>query len=139
MQREHQARGESVASSTEKRIADFRARIADRKPKKARNTFRSPCGRRELWFCRSLHVMGTRSFMSAVRKWSRPVHRDLSFSFGRTADLCGFGFMLNHKRDFNSDYSVRRTELVFAQEIRASRSGPVRGPRNCSRVGEAIT
>jgi hypothetical protein len=27
------------------------------------------------------------------------------------------GFMLNHKRDFNSDYSVRRTELVFAQEI----------------------
>ena len=25
--------------------------------------------------------------------------------------------MLNHKRDFNSDYSVRRTELVFAQEI----------------------
>ena len=33
---EHQARGESVASSTEKRIADFRARIADRKAKEGK-------------------------------------------------------------------------------------------------------
>ena len=76
--------------------------------------------------------MGTRSFMSAVRKWSRPVHRDLSFFFSGVLLIYAVsGFMLNHKRDFNSDYSVRRTELVFAQEI-PSRSGPVRGPRNCS-------
>ena len=33
------------------------------------------------------------------------------------------GFMLNHKRDFNSDYSVRRTELVFAQGDTARRAG----------------
>lgn len=33
---EQQARGESVASSTEKRIADFRARIADRKAKEGK-------------------------------------------------------------------------------------------------------
>ena len=33
---ENQARGESVASSTEKRIADFRARIADRKAKEGK-------------------------------------------------------------------------------------------------------
>lgn len=56
--------------------------------------------------------------MSAVRKWSRPVHRDLSFFFsGGLLIYAVSGFMLNHKRDFNSDYSVRRTELVFAQEI----------------------
>lgn len=62
--------------------------------------------------------MGTRSFMSAVRKWSRPVHRDLSFFFSGVLLIYAVsGFMLNHKRDFNSDYSVRRTELVFAQEI----------------------
>ena len=56
--------------------------------------------------------------MSAVRKWSRPVHRDLSFFFSGVLLIYAVsGFMLNHKRDFNSDYSVRRTEQVFAQEI----------------------
>ena len=49
--------------------------------------------------------------MSAVRKWSRPVHRDLSFFFSGVLLIYAVsGFMLNHKRDFNSDYSVRRTE-----------------------------
>ena len=62
--------------------------------------------------------MGKTKFMSAVRKWSRPVHRDLSFFFSGVLLIYAVsGFMLNHKRDFNSDYSVRRTELVFAQEI----------------------
>lgn len=72
--------------------------------------------------------------MSAVRKWSRPVHRDLSFFFSGVLLIYAVsGFMLNHKRDFNSDYSVRRTELVFAQEIpRAEQEWAVRGPRNCS-------
>ena len=45
--------------------------------------------------------------MSAVRKWSRPVHRDLSFFFSGVLLIYAVsGFMLNHKRDFNSDYSV---------------------------------
>lgn len=45
--------------------------------------------------------MGTRSFMSAVRKWSRPVHRDLSFFFSGVLLIYAVsGFMLNHKRDF---------------------------------------
>lgn len=58
--------------------------------------------------------MGTNKFMSAVRKWSRPVHRDLSFFFsGVLLIYAASGFMLNHKRDFNSDYSVRRQELVL--------------------------
>lgn len=56
--------------------------------------------------------------MSAVRKWSRPVHRDLSFFFSGVLLIYAVsGFMLNHKRDFNSDYSVRRTELTFAQTM----------------------
>ena len=41
--------------------------------------------------------------MSAVRKWSRPVHRDLSFFFSGVLLIYAVsGFMLNHKRDFNS-------------------------------------
>ena len=57
--------------------------------------------------------MGKTEFMSAVRKWSRPVHRDLSFFFsGVLLIYAASGFMLNHKRDFNSDYSIRRQEAV---------------------------
>ncbi len=52
--------------------------------------------------------------MSAVRKWSRPVHRDLSFFFtGVLLIYAVSGFMLNHKRDFNSNYSVERRELTL--------------------------
>lgn len=56
--------------------------------------------------------MATNKFMSAVRKWSRPIHRDLSFFFAGVLLIYAVsGFMLNHKRDFNSDYSIRRTEM----------------------------
>lgn len=59
--------------------------------------------------------MGTKSLMSALRKWSRPVHRDLSFFFSGVLLIYAVsGFMLNHKRDFNSDYSVRRLELQLS-------------------------
>ena len=75
--------------------------------------------------------------MSAVRKWSRPVHRDLSFFFSGVLLIYAVsGFMLNHKRDFNSDYSVRRTELVFAQEIpRRSSSSARARVHSCSARG----
>ncbi len=53
--------------------------------------------------------------MSAVRKWSRPIHRDLSFFFSGVLLIYAVsGFMLNHKRDFNSDYSIRRQELPLS-------------------------
>ncbi len=51
--------------------------------------------------------------MTVVRKWSRPIHRDLSFFFTGVLLIYALsGFMLNHKRDFNADYSIVRKELA---------------------------
>lgn len=59
--------------------------------------------------------MAKHRFMTAVRKWSRPVHRDLSFFFAGVLLIYAVsGFMLNHKRDFRSDYSIRRTEMQLS-------------------------
>lgn len=46
------------------------------------------------------------------RRWARIIHRDLSYFFaGVEVVYAVSGIVLNHKRDFNSNYSVRRTEL----------------------------
>ncbi|WP_302374782.1 PepSY-associated TM helix domain-containing protein [Alistipes timonensis] len=46
------------------------------------------------------------------RRWARIIHRDLSYFFaGVVVVYAVLGIVLNHKRDFNSNYSVRRTEL----------------------------
>ena len=46
------------------------------------------------------------------RKWFRMLHRDLSFFFaGVIVVYAVSGLALNHKRDFNADYSITRTEL----------------------------
>lgn len=46
------------------------------------------------------------------RRWARIIHRDLSYFFaGVVVVYAVSGIVLNHKRDFNSNYSVRRTEL----------------------------
>ena len=53
--------------------------------------------------------METGRFMQRVRKWSRSLHRDLSYFFtGVLVVYAVSGFMLNHKKDFNSDYSIVR-------------------------------
>ena len=45
--------------------------------------------------------------MNNVRKWSRTIHRDLSYFFAGVIIIYAVsGFVLNHKRDFNSDYSI---------------------------------
>ena len=45
--------------------------------------------------------------MKGIRKWGRIIHRDLSFFFaGLVVVYATSGIMLNHKDDFNSDYSV---------------------------------
>ena len=42
-----------------------------------------------------------------VRKWSRSLHRDLSFFFSGVLIIYAVsGFMLNHKADFNSEYHI---------------------------------
>ncbi len=47
-----------------------------------------------------------------LRKWSRSIHRDLSFFFAGVLLIYAVsGFMLNHKRDFNSSYSIERQDF----------------------------
>ena len=46
---------------------------------------------------------------NVIRKWSRIIHRDLSFFFSGVILLYAVsGILLNHKKDFNSDYSIRQ-------------------------------
>ena len=50
--------------------------------------------------------------MMKIRKWSRGIHRDLSFLFSGIILVYAIsGFCLNHKSDFNSDYKISRTDL----------------------------
>lgn len=47
------------------------------------------------------------NFIKKLRKWSRIFHRDLSFFFSGVIIIYAIsGFVLNHKKDFNSDYSI---------------------------------
>lgn len=49
-----------------------------------------------------------------IRKWSRTIHRDLSFFFAGLICIYAIsGICLNHKRDFNSNYSLKRYELFL--------------------------
>ncbi len=50
----------------------------------------------------------SKKFMKQLRKWSRIIHRDLSFFFSGVIIIYAVsGFVLNHKKDFNSDYSIK--------------------------------
>lgn len=50
--------------------------------------------------------------MNRLRKWSRIIHRDLSFFFAGVIIIYAFsGIMLNHKKDFNADYNITRTVI----------------------------
>lgn len=47
-----------------------------------------------------------------LRRWARTLHRDLSYFFaGVVVVYAVSGIVLNHKRDFNSNYTIHRTEL----------------------------
>lgn len=47
------------------------------------------------------------NFMSKIRKWSRIIHRDLSYFFSGVIIIYAIsGFMLNHKRDFRPNYTI---------------------------------
>lgn len=47
------------------------------------------------------------NFIKKLRKWSRIIHRDLSFFFSGVIIIYAIsGYVLNHKKDFNSDYSI---------------------------------
>lgn len=52
---------------------------------------------------------------ATLRKWSRVIHRDLSFFFSGVILVYAIsGILLNHKRDFNADYAIERHEFVVS-------------------------
>lgn len=52
------------------------------------------------------------SLSTKIRKWSRTIHRDLSFFFSGVILVYAIsGICLNHKTDFNSDYKVTNTDI----------------------------
>ncbi|NLZ95143.1 MAG: peptidase [Bacteroidales bacterium] len=54
-----------------------------------------------------------KSFTRQLRKWSRIIHRDLSFFFSGVIIIYAIsGFVLNHKKDFNSDYSINTYDFI---------------------------
>lgn len=56
--------------------------------------------------------------MGRIRKIGRWVHRELSYLFaGALLVYAVSGICLNHKRDFNSDYSVRVEKYVLCGEL----------------------
>ena len=59
---------------------------------------------------------------STLRRWSRTLHRDLSYFFaGMVLIYALSGIVMNHRDTFNPNYSVSRTELVLAAPL------PVKG------------
>lgn len=57
-------------------------------------------------------------FSIFIRKWSRSLHRDLSFFFAGVLLIYAIsGFMLNHKKDFNSDYIIRQKQMQLTESV----------------------
>ena len=68
------------------------------------------------------------------RKWCHILHRDLSFFFAGVILIYAFsGIMLNHKRDFNSDYSITQKEYRIAGNF------PKRTYSICSMTWASVT
>lgn len=54
----------------------------------------------------------SKPFMTHIRKWSRTIHRDLSFFFSGVIIVYAVsGIALNHKKDFNSDYIIKQENM----------------------------
>ena len=65
--------------------------------------------------------MSQKSYSDIIRKWSRLLHRDLSFFFAGILMIYAIsGFMLNHKKDFNYDYLIRQKQIRFTEPISAN-------------------
>lgn len=56
--------------------------------------------------------MNKKNLWSGLRKWSRIIHRDLSYFFAGVIFIYAVsGLLLNHKKDFNADYSIRQEKM----------------------------
>lgn len=55
---------------------------------------------------------------TALRKWSRTIHRDLSFFFsGMVLIYAISGIVMNHRNTFNPNYSVERREYSISETM----------------------
>ena len=53
-----------------------------------------------------------------IRKWSRVIHRDLSFFFSGIILVYAIsGFFLNHKSDFNAEYSIKQHTFTVSENL----------------------
>ncbi|MDD4159071.1 MAG: PepSY-associated TM helix domain-containing protein [Proteiniphilum sp.] len=60
---------------------------------------------------------------NTLRRWSRVIHRDLSFFFAGVIIVYALsGILLNHKSDFNAEYSLRQHPLHMAGPYPLERS-----------------
>lgn len=58
--------------------------------------------------------MQVTKFGPKFRKLSRTIHRELSFFFAGVVLIYAVsGFLLNHKRDFNTEYDITRTKFTL--------------------------
>lgn len=58
--------------------------------------------------------MTLKNLLPGIRKWSRVIHRDLSYFFAGVILIYAVsGVVLNHKKDFNSDYVIRQERLLI--------------------------
>ena len=62
--------------------------------------------------------MKSRSKSTAFRKWSRTIHRDLSFFFaGMILIYAISGIVMNHRDSINPHYTVTRTEYKITEDL----------------------
>ncbi len=58
-----------------------------------------------------------------LRKWSRIIHRDLSFFFSGVILIYAIsGILLNHRRNFNSNYSIKKHTFVVEGTLPLSKN-----------------
>lgn len=56
--------------------------------------------------------------MNTLRRWSRTIHRDLSFIFSGVLIVYAIsGIALNHKDTFNSNFSIEKREFKVQQSL----------------------
>ena len=59
--------------------------------------------------------MSQKSYSDIIRKWSRLLHRDLSFFFAGILMIYAIsGFMLNHKKDFRLSHPAKTNSVYRA-------------------------
>ena len=55
---------------------------------------------------------------SSIRKWSRLIHRDLSFFFaGMVLIYAISGIVMNHRDTINPNFSIERKEYKIAEKL----------------------